>query len=199
LWLFLHSNGKITNQAISIVPTTDNYSDIPSVIDYAHKYGIFELIGQLENIGRANSCLKNSCDKCGKCTSLFKQKDVSVEDLQKIKDYLKVTYDTDYEIPICAANIASVHITNRNQVICEEDLLLSCPYYSLEEPRILTLGDASKINHEQICKLIINGRYEKLPKLQALIDSAPDFVFGGCGGNMKQLLKTYNGVMKKGN
>ena len=46
-----HAENGVTNLGASIVPTSVNYNELPSIIDYCMENGIFPLIGQLEDAG----------------------------------------------------------------------------------------------------------------------------------------------------
>ena len=176
-------SGNATNLAASIVPTAINFDDVYSLIDYCVERGIFPLIGQLENAGKG--------------TDVYNQLEVKEEDLNRLKEYMKLKHGIDYEMPICPATMSSVHITNTNNVICDERTGLSCPWFWLDEPTLKLLGDARGMSYDQIVKLILDYRQTKLDDVIRMEANAAAYPFGGCGGNVKKLLKTYVDISQR--
>ena len=110
-----HAKNGVTNLGASIVPTSVNYNELPSIIDWCMENDIFPLIGQLEDAGN--------------CSKLYKELEVKKEDLITFKNYLSNNYGIDYEMPTCPATISGIHVTNTNKVILDKRTGLSCPWF----------------------------------------------------------------------
>lgn len=178
-----HSQNGITNLGASIVPTSVNYNELPSIIDYCMENGIFPLIGQLEDAGR--------------CSKIFKELEVSEKDLVKFRNYLSSTYGVQYEMPTCPATISGIHITNTNKVILDKRTGLSCPWFWLDEPQIEVIGNIQNMNYKEIVNTILKYRQSKLLDVIDMEKHIELYPFGGCGGNAKKLLKTYLDIQKE--
>ena len=129
------------------------------------KSNIFPLIGQLEDAGKG--------------ANVFNQLEVKDDNLLQLKDYISNEYGVDYHMPICPATISSVHITN------------SCPWFWLGEPKLRELGDIREKSYDEIVQNILAYRQEKFPQVLQIEKNLSSYPFGGCGGDAKQLLKTY--------
>lgn len=172
-------DGK-TNLGASIVPTSVNFSEIPKIIDYNFENGIYSLIGQLENAGL--------------CTCIFKKLEVSEIDLYRIKEYIRLTYGIEYEIPICPATISGMHVSNTNYIILDKRTGLSCPWFWLDEPQLKIIGNINDMSYHEIIQKIIEYRMIKMPEVTEMERNIELYPFGGCGGNTKKLLRTYINV-----
>ncbi len=172
-----HAKDGVTNLGASIVPTSVNYDELESIIDYCLENGVFPLIGQLEN--------------AGSCSKIYKDLVVNEEDLIKLREYMFNTYGIDYEMPICPATISGIHITNTNKVIVDERTGLSCPWFWLDEPGLKVLGNVQNMSYEEIVKAVLDYRSTKLNDVIDMEKHIELYPFGGCGGNAKSLLKTY--------
>lgn len=166
-----------TNLAASIVPTKINYNETYEIIDFCMKYGIFPLIGQLEN--------------AGKCSKIFEELKLEQYELQDLKDYINQRYGIKYKIPICPATISGIHITNTNNVIVDKKTGLSCAWFWLEEPEMITIGNIKEMDIDEITKKIIEYRKSKFVDVINIEKSLNPNTFGGCGGDTKQLLNQY--------
>lgn len=178
-----HTKNSVTNLGASIVPTSVNYNELPSIIDYCMENGIFPLIGQLED--------------AGSCSKIFKKLKIKDEDLVKFRNYLSRNYDVDYEIPTCPATISGIHVTNTNNIILDKRTGLSCPWFWLDEPQLEVIGNIQNMNYDEIVNSILKYRQSKLLDIKYMEKNIELYPFGGCGGNAKQLLKTYLDISKK--
>ena len=138
---------------------------------------IFPLIGQLEDAGKG--------------ANIFSQLEVKNDILLSLKDYISKEYGLDYQMPICPATISAVHITNQNKVIVDDITGLSCPWFWLGEPKLRELGDIREKSYDEIVQNILAYRQEKFPQVLQIEKNLSSYPFGGCGGDAKQLLKTY--------
>ncbi len=172
-----HAKNGVTNLGASIVPTSVNYDELPTIIDYCMKNGFFPLIGQLED--------------AGSCSKIFQDLKVKEVDLVKFRNYLLETYGVDYEMPICPATISGIHITNTNDVILDKKTGLSCPWFWLDEPSLEIIGDIKGMSYDEIVNRILKYRASKFSDVEVMEKHVELYPFGGCGGNAKRLLKTY--------
>ena len=160
-----------------------NYNELPSIINWCMENDIFPLIGQLED--------------AGSCSKVYKELEVKEEDLNKFRDYISTTYGVNYETPICPATISEIHITNTNKVILDKRTGLSCPQFWLDEPQLEVIGNIENMSYDEIVERIIKYRGSKFKDVEEMERNVKLYPFGGCGGNIKQLLKTYIDVSKK--
>lgn len=178
-----HVDGNTSNLGASIVPTSVNYDELPHIIDYCMEQNIFPLIGQLENAGKGSQ--------------LFNKLELSDGKLVAIREYLRQQYGVDYEMPICPATISAIHITNANKIIVDERTGLSCPWFWLDEPVVVEIGDIRTMNYIEVTKAILGYRKQKFDDVVAMEESINSYPFGGCGGDVKQLLKTYTSINRR--
>lgn len=179
----IHAQNGVTNLGASIVPTSVNYDELPFIINYCMENGIFPLIGQLED--------------AGSCSKIFKDLEVKEKDLVKFRNYLSTSYGVDYEMPTCPATISGIHVTNTNNIILDKRTGLSCPWFWLDEPQLQIIGNIENMNYDEIVKRILDYRASKLPDVEEMESHVELYPFGGCGGNAKQLLRTYIDISKK--
>lgn len=175
------SNGT-TNLAASIVPTKVNYEDVYQIIDFCMEHGIFPLLGQLEN--------------AGKCSHIFEEMKLEHEELMHLRTYINQKYGIEYKIPICPATISAMHVTNTNNVIVDEKTGLSCAWFWLENPEMITIGNIKEMTGEEITRKIINYRKSKFKDVVAIEKTLKSHPFGGCGGDAKELLNQYINIAK---
>ena len=178
-----HIENGTTNIGASIVPTSVNYDELDMIISCCINQGFFPFIGQLENAGRG--------------IEVYNELALSNEQLQRIKDHIFQKYGIDYEIPICPATIGGIHITNINKIILDKKTGLSCPWFWLNEPEIELIGDLETMNYDEIVQKILDYRKSKIKDVEDMEKQVELYPFGGCGGNIKRLLRTYLDVFKE--
>lgn len=166
----------------SIVPTSINQGELQHLVDFCMENNIFPLIGQLEDAGKGSN--------------VFQQLEVKDDNLLQLKNYINKEYGVDYQMPICPATISAVHITNRNKVIVDDVTGLSCPWFWLGEPKLKELGDIREKSYDKIVQSILTYREEKFPQVLEIEKKLSSYPFGGCGGDAKQLLKTYTSLRR---
>ncbi|MCH5166784.1 MAG: radical SAM protein [Erysipelotrichales bacterium] len=178
----VHNQNGVTNLGASIVPTSINYTELPYIINYCMENGIFPLIGQLED--------------AGSCSKVYKELEVKEKDLIEFRNYISQVYGVDYEMPTCPATIAGMHVTNTNKIILDKRTGLSCPWFWLDEPQLQIIGNIESMSYNEIVKKILDYRKAKLSDVEQMEQNIELYPFGGCGGNAKQLLKTYLDIAK---
>ena len=178
-----HANNSVTNIGASIVPTSINYDELRMIINCCLRSKWFPLVGQLESAGL--------------CSKRFNELKLTEEELNSIKQWMLSTYEINYEMPTCPATISGIHITNRNKVILDKRTGLSCPRFWLDEPQIEVIGDINNMDYDEIVQRILEYRASRFQDVEDMARNIEQYPFGGCGGNVKQLLKTYIYVSKK--
>lgn len=186
-WLrsMVNSDGKTTNLGASIVPTGIAYDGLEEVINYCVENNIFPFIGPLENAGKGSA--------------VYDELKVSDEKLAILKKYVEVITGSEYETPICPATISSIHISNENKVLLDERTGLSCPWFWLDEPKMIQAGDIRNMKYSEIVKAILEYRKSKLSYVRDIEQNISSYPLGGCGGDVKQLLKTYISINERHN
>ena len=166
-----------TNVCASIVPTTLNFDELPQIIEFCDKYNIFPLIGDLEDSGRGQD--------------VYSKLKLSDTQLRKVKKLLP----KEYTIPVCPSVLCGVHILHDGMVALDESTGLSCHWFWLTEPCVYHLKKVSEfLSLNEIMQEIEAYRCDKLPEVKKIIEGLDNLVFGGCGGDIKELLKVYVGL-----
>lgn len=163
-----------TNVCASIVPTTLNFDELPQIVKFCDKYNVFPLIGDLENSGRGQD--------------VYSKLKLSDTQLKKVKKL----FPEEYMIPICPSVLCGVHILHDGIVALDESTGLSCHWFWLTEPSVHHLkkvSDFSSLN--EIMKEIEFYRSNKITEVKKIIEGLDNLVFGGCGGDIKELLRMY--------
>ncbi len=173
----VRTNNGTTNLGASIVPTSKNYDEIYEIIDWCMENHVYPLLGQLEN--------------AGKCAHIFKELELKEDKLLSLRHYIETKYGVNYAIPVCPATISGVHITNTNRVIVDERTGLSCGWFWLDEPKMISIGSITDMTFEEVTAKIIAYRKSKFADVIELAKSLAPNPFGGCGGDAKTLLTQY--------
>ena len=163
-----------SNICASIVPTTENYEELPHLIDFCFENNVFPLIGDLEDSG------------LGKDT--YKSLKLSDKQLSVIKAH----FPEEYRIPICPSVLCGIHILHDGTVAVDELTGLSCHWFWLEEPKIYLMKKVWEYSScEDIEKEILVYRQDRLQFVKNKVGKIREMVFGGCGGDIKELLGVY--------
>ena len=168
----------ITNVAASIVPSQKNKDEIFTLMEFCYKNNVFPLIGDLEDSGKA-------------CETYSTLK-ITPNELFDIRRQHLSVYSEDYLVPICPATLTAVHIGHDSQVIIDKSTGLSCSWFWLTEPKVehpVTFCKASQF--DDICKSILSIRTNRLDYVRKIMQSYKPLPFGGCGGDIQELLKFY--------
>lgn len=167
---------EYTDLAFSIVPTTLSIDGIPSVIEFALKNNIYPSVGELENSG---SILINK---------KYNELSVPTEKLKEIKDLLDIHFNGDYKRPICPAIISGMHFNNEGDCIVDKDTGLNCKWFMLREPDVTILGNYNDDLRALFNKLKSYRENHFAKNKLSLINHSPNMIFGGCGGNINDII-----------
>ena len=166
-----------TNVCASIVPTKKNFNQVPELVQWCFNHNIFPLIGDLENAGQGQS--------------IYDKLKVSENDLLLLKKQISEIISFDYEIPICPSVLFGIHINNTGCIIVDKLSGLSCHWFWLKEPQVEVLSHIGELPFDEISQRIIDNRKSKIENVMQIMPSIPSLSFGGCGGNIKELLSFY--------
>ncbi len=168
-----------TDLAFSIVPTQLNFDGIENVIAFAKENNIFPSIGELEQAGRM-------MEKKG-----FSKLALSDEQTGSLRNTVEKILWTGYKRPVCPAIITGLHIDHTGSCVVDRVTGLNCKWFLLREPDVKTIGsiraDTLSALHSkarEYRRACFNKNAEEIEKYEKI-----DYVFGGCGGNPKTLIK----------
>lgn len=172
------AKNNYTNFAFSIVPTKLSIDGIPSVIEYAKSHGIFASIGELEQAGEV---LTN------KLNETLGIPDSKISTLKKMAD---AYYEGSYMRPVCPSILTGIHIDNWGNCIVDEETGLNCKWFLLKEPRTIKLGNIQSEDAFSLNNKVIAYRKKCFLNNAKYINSLSNisYVFGGCGGNPKDII-----------
>lgn len=177
------NNSNYCTIAASIVPTTQNKTEMLDIVKQCLAHNVFPLIGQLEYAGNAI----NNYD------TLLLSKDELIELKQQIGDYI----GGEYHVPICPSVIAGIHIASDGWISVDRRSGLSCSWFWLETPQTKKLCKVNELKTLSEADAAIiryrNSVYEEMAHLTLEIEEHP---FGGCGGNVKSLAESYVKVQR---
>ena len=172
-----------TNIAASIVPTIHNKHEINELVTSCIEHGIYPLLGQLENSGSAKR--------------IFNELFLDDEALRKCKKDIEEYLGERYNIPFCPAVITGIHINNDNKITLDRRTGLSCHWFWLDEPNVDILCDLREMSDiDTISRQILEARKRKFQDFLGIKDSLVSDVFGGCGGNKKEIFDIYVKLME---
>lgn len=171
------NSGKYTNVCASIVPTTKNIDCLPELIDWCLGNGIFPLIGDLEDAGKGQA--------------VFNELKVSEDKLFELSRYFYKVTGEKYHVPICPSVLFGIHIDYKGNIVVDKLSGLSCHWFWLTEPKVCVLAELKNQSSLELSKLIIDNRNKHRNYLKDIINTLPHLVFGGCGGNICDLLDFY--------
>lgn len=176
--------GEYTNIAASIVPTIYNESVIDVLAQKCINSNIFPLIGALEIAG-------NAAEKYEKLAP-------RTEKLLTAKTFVDQMFRGHYRIPMCPSTIGAIHVAANGDIVVDTLSGLSCSWFWLDPPNTISLGNINQeFNYHDVVKKIIDYRKEVLSNLKLLEKRYPNGPFGGCGGNIQELLFTYINIMEQ--
>lgn len=172
-------NGKYTDLAFSIVPTSLSIDSIPDVIAYCKEYGIFASIGELEHAGEVIN--NNLSETLG----------IKREQVIKLKEVADEYCEASYMRPICPCIMTGIHIDNVGNCVVDEDTGLNCKWFLLENPKTVRIGNIKTSSVIMLFDEVIRYRKNALEtRREQIIEScAISYVFGGCGGNPKDIIE----------
>lgn len=167
-----------TDLAFSIVPTSLSMDGIPTVIDFAKKYGIFASVGELEQAGEVIN--KNLIDTLG----------INADTVRYLKSIADDYIEGNYMRPICPCILTGLHIDNLGNCLVDEDTGLNCKWFLLQDPRTVILGNIYDNTAEELKEKVTEYRKMCFATKSEQIEHAfnVSYVFGGCGGNPKDII-----------
>ena len=176
-------DGKTTNVAASIVPTTYNVKEIPSLIRWCIEHNIFPLVAQLEYTGAAK-------DVYGE---LVLDDDV----LSKLKEDIEEILGEEYHVPFCPAVLSGFSITYDNKIVVDRRTGLSCHSFWLDDPDLDIICDdlSSLLTVDDITKKIIEARIDRYDNFMKNRERYKNDILGGCGGNRKDIFRVYDRML----
>lgn len=176
----VHIRNGCSNLCASIVPTKNNYNDLRSLVEYCLSNNIFPLIGDLEDSGSGQN--------------VYEALKISELELSKFKqDCLP-----NYILPICPSVLCGIHILHDGSVALDESTGLSCHWFWLKEPQIKKLGKIQQYSDiYQLETAILDYRSSKLLNVKNILQASQHSVFGGCGGDVVDLLSLYLSLEKE--
>lgn len=166
-----------TNIAASIVPSSLNICEIKPLIKWCKDNDIFPLIGQLEDAGKGHD--------------VFTSLNVDESMLLELKQYIYDCYGESYSIPICPSVLFGIHIDFEGDIIVDKTSGLSCQWFWLSEPQSVKICNFVKNDIDYISRCIVNYRKSKYNDVKQIYKEHNELIFGGCGGDIKNLLKFY--------
>jgi len=161
--------------ALSIVLTKLNIESAPRVLEFCKKWNLFPLIGELENAGKASK--------------IYNRLVPTANQLRALNNIAKKILGYEYEIPICPAAFAGIHINSVGECIVHKQSGSSCPWFSLLEPDTISLGNVRSFTLRELRMKLVDYRknLKESSDLTTWIETTwskkrLEHIFGGCGG-----------------
>lgn len=168
---------ECTNICASIVPSAKNKDYIKDVIKWCIENNIYPLIGDLEDAGKGQD--------------EYKKLKLSDDVLTEYLKYIKFITNKDYRIPVCPSALFGIHISVEGYVIVDESTALSCHWFWLTEPKIRRICSIHNKSFRELSDSILSARIECRENVVNLLRKTEKMVFGGCGGDVVDLLDFY--------
>lgn len=167
-----------TDLAFSIVPTSLSIDGIPQVVDFAKTHGIFASIGELERAGEVIN--KNLTGTLGLMPDVVKH----------LKTIADAYIEGNYMRPICPCILTGLHIDNLGNCLVDEDTGLNCKWFLLKDPRTISLGNIYDNSADELMRKVTEYRKMCFDIKKQQIEQAfnVSYVFGGCGGNPRDII-----------
>lgn len=166
-----------TNLAASIVPTKQNYAEVPRLVEWCREKNIYPLVAELEYAGAG--------------TNSFEQLSLDREELSDIKWRIVEQCGENLLVPVCPAMISGIHINHNGIITVDRETGFSCHWFWLKDPKVKPLADFNKDGTwKEYSEQIKKYRKEQTEKVRQYLDKSDNelYVFGGCGGSIKELL-----------
>ena len=170
----------VTNIAASIVPTKYNVSEIPQLVEWCLNKNIYPLVAQLEYAGAAKD--------------IYDELVLDDSQLRELKAKIEDILGEEYKVPFCPSLIAGICITYNNEVTIDSRTGLSCHSFWLEDPiRDVICDSIDVFSIEEIADRLVNARNDRYRVFKKLLSKyiLHTDVFGGCGGNKKDVFGYY--------
>lgn len=164
-----------SNIAASIVPTVFNEDILIELVKRCTENNIYPLIGSLEDAGKAQIN--------------YGTLSITEEKLILIKNQIEQYFAEEYVLPICPSTVGAIHITNKGDIVVDSRTGLSCSWFWMETPCMVTLGNIMEHStYDEICNEIIRYRKSVKNKIKYILNDDVNNIFGGCGGDVETLL-----------
>lgn len=180
-------DGISTNIAASIVPTQENKEEIPNLVKWCIDRNIYPLVAQLEYAGAA----KDVYDKLV----------LNDNQLIDLKENIETVIKEEYRLPFCPSLVAGICITYNNEITLDHRTGLSCHSFWLEDPErdVICPNLYDGISIEEITDRLVAARIERFEEFKNNIREycSKTEIFGGCGGNKRDVFTYYFQSMAK--
>lgn len=166
-----------TNLAASIVPTKQNYEEICQIVEWCKEKNIYPLIAELEDAGAG--------------TDSFEQLYLDREELSNIKWKILERCSENLNVPICPAMISGIHINHSGIITVDKATGFSCHWFWLKNPKVKSLANFNGVGTwKEYSELVKAYRESQTQTVRFYLDNSDndEYVFGGCGGSIKELL-----------
>lgn len=166
-----------TNLAASIVPTKQNYDEVCQIVGWCKEKNIYPLVAELEYAGAG--------------TESFEQLSLDREKLSHIKWQIVEKCSENINVPICPAMIGGIHINHDGVITVDKETGFSCHWFWLKEPKVKTLANFNESGTwKEYSNLVSTYRKNQTNIVKKYLDSNDNelYIFGGCGGSIKELL-----------
>lgn len=175
----VHVKNGVTNVGESLVPMSFNIDELPSIIHTALHLGFYTNIGELEQAGASIG-------------GVYEDLSVPNEKLLTLQKLMMILTGHDYKCPVCPG-VFGIHIDNFGNIVVDEETRLSCCWFRNTDPRMIKIGNINNVSFEEATQQIIGLRRDKLDDVKKLLlpGVLENQVFGGCGGDVPQLLAEY--------
>ncbi len=169
----------LTDLAFSIVPTSLNYNDISDIIRLANDNNIFPSVGELEQAGRVLA------------TKNFSKLAIDNTSMLSLKKKVEKLLWKGYIRPVCPTIMTGIHIDNIGNCVVDSDTGLNCKWFLLKEPRVKLIGNFRKESLTTLLSKVKTFRKKCFEDNKGKVDNAgsTEYVFGGCGGSPKKIIK----------
>ena len=96
-------------------------------MDFSIENNLFPLIGELECAGKAKRLFSEICP--------------TNRQLYELYELLKNALGKEYNIPICPAAVAGMHVNNVGNVIVHKGTGINCGWFALGDPEMIPIGN----------------------------------------------------------
>ena len=182
---FVIADEITTNIAASIVPTKYNIDEIPELVQWCVDRNIFPLVAQLEYAGAAKN--------------VYEELSLDDEILYQLKQKIEAILGEEYKVPFCPAVFSGLHITCDNKITIDSRTGLSCHSFWLTDPLpyVVCNNIDELLTIEDITSRMLDKRTEFYENFIKHRNQYEYYIFGGCGGNKKEIFELYEKAMEK--
>ena len=173
-----NTNFDYCQVAASIVPSKKNLNEVVDIVQKCVENNVFPMLGQLEYAGLA--------------VDNYDEYLLTKDELLKLKSEISDVIGVEYSTPFCPSVIAGIPIAYNNIVTVDKRSGLSCAWFWLEDPDMHELCNINDIDSFLVAeKAILDYRKTTISNMEKIADEIEIHPFGGCGGNVRNLLQKY--------